>query len=234
MKKNKFNLFITTASLVLIVGAFFMFLANKSGAQANKESISERLKLTQDARKEIDKVLKSSHSEDTTMDLIIILLDNYSRHKNLGKKLSDDEILAIEKDLNLTLPKSYKLFLKHMANGGVFYDNPINDIRKSIFLSESVEDIGPKIEIVGERKQILTNTLLPLTSVDMNGGSWCWLTNEVTENGEWPLAYYSNLDNKLHFKVTNFAEWLEILVDNRSEVISELDINEKLIFIKIT
>ena len=84
-----------------------------------------------------------------------------------------------------------------------------------------------KIELVGE-KEILANTLLCLMTEDSNGGAWFWLTSEASKNGEWPLAYYSLSDKKLHYKVKNFTEWLKILTKNENEVIRGLDVDEKL------
>ena len=60
---------------------------------------------------------------------------------------------------------------------------------------------------------------------DSNGGAWCWLTSEKKEN-EWALAYYIN--QKLHFKVENFTEWLNLLTKNGYEVIRELDTEDEL------
>ena len=47
--------------------------------------------------------------------------------------------------------------------------------------------------------------------------------NEVKEDNEWSLAYYSMTHEKLFYKVENFEAWLKILVTCKNEVISELD-----------
>ncbi|TXD49838.1 hypothetical protein [Polaribacter sp. IC073] len=61
---------------------------------------------------------------------------------------------------------------------------------------------------------------------DSNGGAWCWLISEEKKDNEWALAYY--IDQKLHYKVENFTEWLNILAKDGYEVIRELDTEEEL------
>jgi hypothetical protein len=94
-------------------------------------------------------------------------------------------------------------------------------------LKEYRKELGNTIELVGE-KEIEVNTLLSLMTEDSNGGAWVWLTSENSESGEWPLAYYSLSDKKLHYKVKNFTEWLRLLTKCKSEVIRELDVDDKL------
>ena len=86
--------------------------------------------------------------------------------------------------------------------------------------------MNEKIEL--DKREIKVDSLLCLMSEDSNGGAWCWLTSEETKDGEWPLAYYSLSDKKLHYKVQNFAQRLKILINSKGEVIRELDLDYKL------
>ncbi|WP_175578602.1 SMI1/KNR4 family protein [Tenacibaculum aiptasiae] len=161
-------------------------------------------------------------------ELIKILIEDSKLHEKIGPKLTNTEIQKIENDLGLKLPPSYKFFLKEFGNGAYWlYANPIDDIKQKSFLSTYREGLGEIIELIGE-KELKVNTLLSLMSEDSNGGAWVWLTSENSENGEWSLAYYSMDDKKLHYKVKNFAEWLRLLIKNKSEVIRALDIENKL------
>jgi len=147
-------------------------------------------------------------------------------HKKIGSKLSEYEISEIEERLGQNLPNSYRIFLNEFGNGAYWlYHNPINDISKLYKLNSFGKWNKKEIESEdGSFHQI--DSLLTLMSEDSNGGAWCWLTTTKTEDGEWPLAYYIN--NKLHYKVKNFTEWLRLLVKCKHEVIRELDKENKL------
>ena len=177
---------------------------------------------------------KSDHEqlsipENEIKELIKIIIKDSEQHKDIGPKLTDSEIHKAEKELGLSLPYSYKLFLKEFGNGAYWLyhvDQPINGINK---------EYG-KIHSLGKYRNYLrgkiqsdgfgtfkTDTLLCLMTENSNGGAWVWLTSENSESGEWPLAYYSMDDQKLHFKVDNFVEWIKLLTKCKSEVIRELD-----------
>ena len=168
--------------------------------------------------------IKGSQMEE----LIKILITDSKLHQEIGPKLTDAEIQEVEQKLGLSLPYSYKLFLKQFGNGAYWlYMTSIDDIKHFSYLREYRKEHGNTIDLVGE-KEIEVNSLLCLMSEDSNGGAWCWLTTENSDNGEWPLAYYSLSDKKLHYKVKNFTEWLRLLTKCKSEVIRELDVEHKL------
>ncbi|WP_431167726.1 SMI1/KNR4 family protein [Tenacibaculum halocynthiae] len=183
------------------------------------------------AQNKKNKILNSkqvSTTEKQMKELIRILNVDSKQHQEIGPKLTDNEIQEIERKIGLNLPESYKIFLKEFGNGAYWiYFNSLDDIKHFSYLKEYQKELGNTIELVGE-KEIKVNTLLSLMAEDSNGGSWVWLTSENSGSGEWPLAYYSLNDKKLHYKVKNFTEWLRLLTKCKSEVIRELDIDNKL------
>jgi hypothetical protein len=171
---------------------------------------------------------KNSTTENQMKELITILSSDFKKHKEVGPKLTDFEIQEIENELGLKLPPSYKIFLKEFGNGAYWlYMNSIDDIKQKNFLNKYRKELGKTIELVGG-KEYRVSSLLCLMTEDSNGGAWVWLTTENKENGEWPLAYYSLSDKKLHYKVENFMEWIRLLAKGKYEVIRELDVEDKL------
>ena len=169
-----------------------------------------------------------STTEKQMKELIRILNADSKQHQEIGPKLTDIEIQEVERKIGLTLPESYKIFLKEFGNGAYWiYMTSLDDINRFSYLKEYRKELGNTIELVGE-KEIEVSTLLSLMTEDSNGGAWVWLTSENLESGEWPLAYYSLSDKKLHYKVKNFTEWLRLLTKCKSEVIRELDVDDKL------
>ncbi|CAM1355284.1 SMI1/KNR4 family protein [Tenacibaculum ascidiaceicola] len=188
-----------------------MFLFGSCGLK-NKKSNLEQISTTESQMKKLIKILNTDSKQ----------------HQEIGAKLTDPEIQKVENELSLKLPPSYKLFLKEFGNGAYsLYMNSIDDIKQKNFLNTYRKDLGATIELLNE-KEYKVHSLLCLMTEDSNGGAWVWLTSESDENGEWPLAYYSLNDKKLHYKVENFIEWLRLLTKGRYEVIRELDVENKL------
>ena len=169
------------------------------------------------------KILKTNiHTNTELVNIVNAIKEDASKHLNIEEKLTDDEILSIEKKIGKSLPESYKHFLKTIGAGAeLIYYQPIDDIRRYNYLN-SFRKLSQEIELVNE-KNVPVNSLLCLMSEDSNGGAWVWLTSEKKENNEWSLAYYSIQDQRLHFKVANFTEWLKVLYRSKGEVIRELD-----------
>lgn len=205
---------------------FIILISLKLLHQKNRKEedvIREKMKNRQEKAKKIEEIEQSIFSQHPITQEIITLIKDTDLHDEIGAKLSDVEIENIERETGLELPLSYKIFLKYFGDGGTWiYTQPIDSIKDRHQFIELRNNLGKQIELVGE-KEIATNTLWCLMTEDANGGTWCWLTSEVNGEGEWPLAYYSIHDNKLHYKVENFTEWLKILVKNQSEVIVDLD-----------
>ncbi len=189
------------------------FLIISCGTHTSKPTLDSKQDLT--TEKEMEELIK------------ILIIDS-KQHQEIGSKLSDSEIHEVEKGLKLSLPYSYKLFLKQFGNGAYWlYMTSIDDIKHFSYLRKYRKELGNTIELVRE-KEIEVDSLLCLMTEDSNGGAWCWLTSENSDSGEWPLAYYSLSDKKLHYKVKNFTEWIRLLTKCKSEVIRELDIENKL------
>ena len=201
----------------------FLHLENKKKSDEIKNKMLERNKIA----KRIKAIKESSHNKHKISQLLITMLEEFRFHNNVQPILRETEIIEIEKQINLTLPQSYKLFLKYFGDGGNWiYTNSIDSIRNRSWLSDYRNELNAKIEL--ECKEIKVDSLLCLMTEDSNGGAWCWLTSEGNKDGEWPLAYYSLSDKKLHYKVKNFTEWLKILTNSKGEVIRELDLDDKL------
>lgn len=171
---------------------------------------------------------QNSSINNEMQELIKILNKDSNQHQDIGSKLTDSEIKEIELQIGLTLPNSYKIFLTQFGNGANWlYMNPIDDLKRFSYLRKFRKKLGKTVELVGE-KEIDVDSLLCLMTEDSNGGAWCWLTTENTSGGEWPLAYFSMDDNKLHYKVEGFTEWLRLLTKSKYEVIRELDTEDEL------
>ncbi len=209
-------------AVVSFLGILYLIELSKEQTQNRNEEIAEKHILATKANNSIDSINIASKIELETMDLIIQLTDDYEKHQKIGSKLSDKKINELEAKIELDLPTSYKLFLKYFGDGArKVYGNSINKVTQANWLPEIRKNIQEKIEINNEK--VNTNSLWCLISKDSNGGAWCWLTSEGNENGEWPLVYYSAQDKKLHHKISNFTEWLKIIVKNKSEIISSLN-----------
>ncbi|WP_299105640.1 SMI1/KNR4 family protein [uncultured Tenacibaculum sp.] len=199
--------------------------------QNNKKEedvIKKKMKNRYEKAKKINEIKESLFNQHPITQQIITLIEDSDLHSEVGATLSDIEVKNIEREIDLELPLSYKIFLKYFGDGGTWiYTQPIDSIKDNFQRKNLRSNLGERIEIVGE-KEIETNSLLFLMTEDANGGAWCWLTSEANEEGEWPLAYYSIRDDKLHYKTENFTEWLKTLVLTKSEVIVELDLDFRL------
>lgn len=201
----------------------FLHLENNKKSDIIKKKMQERVKIAE----RIKAINKSSYNKHKISRLLITMLEEFQLHDDVQPTITETELTEIEKQINLTLPLSYKLFLKYFGDGGTWiYANSIDSIRNRSWLSDYRNELNEKIEL--DKREIKVDSLLCLMSEDSNGGAWCWLTSEETKDGEWPLAYYSLSDKKLHYKVQNFAQWLKILINSKGEVIRELDLDYKL------
>jgi len=199
---------------------------------AEKEKEEELRKEMLESRRNtsIEGLKSSKFKNHPIVEYIVQLYKDSNHHTLIGDILTDDEIKEIEEKLGLSLPTSYKLFLKYFGDGGYWvYLNNIDSAKRLSYLNNYRENLEETIELVdGNGTMLKVDSLLCLMTEDSNGGAWCWLTSENQESGEWALAYYSLYHNKLYYKVENFTEWLRILVSSKAEVIRELDLNHEL------
>jgi hypothetical protein len=220
---------LTTQTILFLVLGIISFgvslLANKNKKKSEEIKKKMLAKINQQKNVEIFKV--SEDFQHPISNSVLILLESYNEHYGVGKKLNNEEIKSVELDLKLSLPISYKIFLKYFGDGGfLVFSQSIDKVQNYSWFSDYRENLNDNIEIVGE-KYLKVSSLLCLMAEDSNGGAWCWLTSEKND-GEWPLAYYSISDKRLHYKVENFTEWLKILTETKYEIIRELDSEEKL------
>lgn len=130
-----------------------------------RKTIKRSQKIIQGRRndaKRIDLFKNCSDFQHSISPFILKLLEKYDQHEKGEKKLSEQEIKNIEGELQLILPESYKIFLKHFGDGGdwIFNQN-IDSVRSFSWFTDYRENLNVKIELVGEKK-IRVNTLLCL------------------------------------------------------------------------
>ena len=208
-----------------VISSLIVILRKKN--LADSKNIEKRKAVREKSRKMLIRLNESRDVNHPISKYILKLLENFHAHEKISKTLLEEEIKAIEGNLNLTLPKSYKIFLKYFGDGGNWvFAQSIDSIQKGRFFFE--HDFHQQINeyIYLETEKIKTSSLLSLMVEDSNGGAWCWLTHNNEKENEWPLVYY--LNNKLYYKVENFTEWMKILVETEGEVIRFLDTEEKL------
>ncbi|WP_299666772.1 SMI1/KNR4 family protein [uncultured Polaribacter sp.] len=218
----------TTKTILFIVLGLFSFgvslLANKN--KKKSEEIKKKMLAKRKQQRNVKVFKESKDFQHPISSSILALLENFSEHYDVGKRINDEEIKSIEQKLEFSLPKSYKIFLKYFGDGGYWvFNQSIDSIQNYYWLKDYRQDLKDIIELDGE-KSIRVNSLLCLMAEDSNGGAWCWLTSEKDINEELPLVYY--IDNELHYKVKNFTEWLKVLTETKYEVIRDLDKEEKL------
>ncbi|MDX6745666.1 SMI1/KNR4 family protein [Polaribacter sp. PL03] len=206
-----------------IVSFGVSLLVKKNKEESNKTR--ERMLAKVNQAKNIEKFKNSLDSQHPISTSIVHLLENFEIHDDVGNKLNEEEIKSIENKLQLELPVSYKIFLKYFGDGGSWvFSQYIDSIQNHSYLKNYNKSLGETIQL--DKQIIHVDSLLCLMTEDSNGGAWCWLTSEEKKDNEWALAYY--IDQKLHYKVENFTEWLNILAKDGYEVIRVLDTEEEL------
>ena len=143
--------------------------------------------------------------------------------------MTESEIQKLEGQNGVKFPLSYKTFLQEFGDGAywLYGRQPMDSATRPFWLKALRPQTPDMIPVDGDNL-VPRDSLLCLMTEDSNGGSWCWLTSEPDADGEWPLAYYEQFEGKLFYKVATFADWLNILINNRSEVIRVLDEEGKL------
>ena len=138
---------------------------------------------------------------------------------------SDDDILMSENALCVVLPGSFKVFAKEFSNGAYLYM-----VQEVCSVGEGNAQISPVQNICHSRKEkdtwIISNKgerfrlkdLIPF-SLDANGNKWCFIYDSSVPKNEYSVTYYDTHGIKLFGKLSNFTEWLRIIVENQKEVI---------------
>ncbi len=214
-------------AIIFLARLLIQFLHSENKKKA--ATIKLKMQKKKEIAKKIKTIRESPYNNHKVACHLVTMLEEFELHNDVNPNLTDTELLELESKLNLTFPLSYKLFLKYFGDGGYYiYFNAVDSIRNVSWLADYRTGLGDTIALEEENKLVKVDTLLCLMTEDSNGGAWCWLTAEESNDGEWPLAYYSLSDQKLHYKVQSFTEWLKLLVDSKGEVIRELDLEHKL------
>ncbi|CAM1340360.1 putative Cell wall assembly/cell proliferation coordinating protein, KNR4 [Tenacibaculum amylolyticum] len=226
MKKQNLKTITLSVLAIFFTGVIYLDVKNEITSRAIKNRIIRKKRMVEKAKHDIKDIKSMYGEEQTVMDLIIALTDDHSLHKNIGPKLLKSDIENIEGNLQVTFPSSYKLFLQYFGDGGEhIYGTPIHSSKKLVLLSDHQKDLGSTVQFENGTT-VPTKDLLCLVTNDKNGGAWCWLMNENTDTGEWPLVYFNSKEQKLQYKVDNFTEWLKILVAHKTvEVTQETKAN---------
>ncbi|TCP24379.1 SUKH superfamily protein [Tenacibaculum skagerrakense] len=218
MGKSTLKIFVISVLLILAMG--FVYLKNKDASKSIEHNVSDKT-LIKNAKQQIDSIKQSSFVEDTMMELIISLADDYDKHKNVGTKLSDIEIEKIEEKLNLTFPESYKLFLKYFGDGAdLVYNVKVMKTSEATYITNQFKDLSE--ELSTEDETIQSSSLLSLTNKNNNEIAWYWVVDQSLDNNEWGLACFNSKNLSIEYTVENFTKWLEFLVKSKNNVVTEL------------
>ncbi|MFY7672293.1 SMI1/KNR4 family protein [Tenacibaculum sp. MEBiC06402] len=216
--KTTLKIFVISIVLASVLG--FMYLKNKDTSKSAEHNVSDKV-LIKKAKQQIDSIKQSSLIEDTMMELIINLADDYSKHKNIGTKLSDNDISKIEERLELTLPESYKLFLKYFGDGAeLVYNAPVLNSKKIDYLNKLNKEVNETIE--SDIATYKSSNLLSLTRKSKDGTAWYWFVDKTKEDNEWSLVYFNSKNQSIEHEVESFTKWVELLVSGKSNVVTEL------------
>lgn len=143
---------------------------------------------------------------------------------------TDADIELTEQAIGLSLPKSFKTFVRDFSNGAYLYSvqevsavgegneqiHPIQDFRME--LTDGTTDAKIAFYEGGETP---FDGLVPF-SLDGNGNMWCFITSAPSQDGEYPVAYLDTMNPRLFGKLEGFTHWLEVLVREEEEVIRTL------------
>lgn len=217
---GKATLKVSIVSILLASVMGFIYLKNKDTSKSLQHNVSDKV-LIKKAKQQIDSIKQSSFVEDTMMELIINLADDHSKHKNVGTKLSDEDIIKLEQRLNLTLPESYKLFLKYFGDGAkLVYNTSVLSSKKIDYLSNLQKDV--KEELASDISNYKSDSLLSLTKNSKDGISWYWVVDETKTDNEWSLVCFNSKTQSIDYEVESFTKWVELLVDSKNSVITTL------------
>jgi hypothetical protein len=142
-------------------------------------------------------------------DDLVQLIDatNYVKFSGVqGRGVADEWIDAAERKLGLTLPPSYKWWLKKYGGG------EIN--REEIFsiYQMDFEDAAPGdivfVELLKRRQGVFGADKLFICDPG-NDEAWYFDTTQKDEAGEYPVYYYDYTDRSSSLYARNFAEFLK-------------------------
>ena len=162
------------------------------------------------------------------LNLIQQLKADGQEHEDVGGCLSDAQIKAFEKRTGFNVPPSFTTFLKEFGDGAywLYGIQPIASTATPFWLKEAQQNTPLQIPVDGDTP-VGRDSLFCLMIEDSNGGSWVWFTEERDAAGECPVGYYEPSQKKIFYKLQTFTKWLQVLVQEKGEVIWTLDFEER-------
>ncbi len=143
------------------------------------------------------------------MDFEIVekFIEKYRKNKDFTGGIDEDKIKIIEEQLNVTLPESYKWFLRKYGSGGIFSI----DILGYDFAGASV------VETTNNYKKYYGLIDGIIVIVDVDAFAYCLDTNKMS-NGECPVISWdvdsSSYDSE---EATNFLEFFWNYLNEKKE-----------------
>lgn len=159
-----------------------------------------------------------------------------SEHE-LYPEATAEDVAKTEDSIGIRLPESYRQLVTEFSNGAYLFMlqevsavgdgnkqiGPIQNIFHRLWTTGKAltfEELETDIEF-REGGTVKRKHLVPF-SLDHNGNEWCFVTESLGLDGEYPVAYLDNSNPKLFGRLDHFPAWLKILIDHRREVIRTL------------
>lgn len=143
---------------------------------------------------------------------------------------SEEEIRLSEKLFGITLPDSYKTFLKTFSNGNMYIlgAEPLYGVGEHVDCANSAELLMSKEEnrmsyIFAEDRYVPLEKLIPFTYGDMYELSidhWAFMCDKEYPNHDYPVVYVSQ-NGHIVWRLKNFEEWLRIFWETNKDRESE-------------
>ncbi len=161
---------------------------------------------------------------------LIQKLEEEKEQHEMYEKATDADIDKTESAIGQKLPQSYKTFVTSFSNGAYLYTmqevSAVGDGNEQIIPIQAVEWLDPvytdknPIPFRGGG-EVAPENLVPF-GLDHNANAWCFVLDPNAPEAECPVAYLHISGRKLYGKLDNFAKWVEILIEEQSEVIRVL------------
>lgn len=138
---------------------------------------------------------------------------------------ADDKMIdSCEKEINFTLPLSFRYFLQNFPNGvflfdsepiaGTSSDSPCGRICK---VKEILPDIPQKVFIADTKEWVASSSLVSFTTYDagdVSNNHWVFICGKDIPSNNYRVGFITQ-DSKTIVKVlADFEEWLRILFDH--------------------
>jgi hypothetical protein len=142
------------------------------------------------------------------------------------------DVSETESAIGRPLPESYRQFVTAFSNGAYLY--LVEEVAAVGEGNEQIVSIqrdqwhyppqGANLDEAipfREGGEVKYGNLVPFHH-DHNGNQWCFITNQGLVEGEYPVAYFDRTGRKLYGRQASFGSWLELLINDESEVIRGL------------